>query len=251
LTVVALFLFMRKRNELHALAEQASGEVKELRAARARILAALSSRLHESRLALDDLERDLGMQARSVTPDFRPPLEDANRSAAALKKEMEDLVQWLSLSQDEESFHPDAFDCKALAEESLAKFQEQLADKMITSEIFMSAGQRVFADRQMTATVLENLISNAIKFTPKSGNISCFSGISDGIVSIGVKDSGVGIDPAELATIFDERTAAKSRQGLSLILCKELVERNGGRMYAESEVGKGSTFYFTLPGKTM
>jgi signal transduction histidine kinase len=245
LTVLAVYLFLRKKSELSNFTEQASEEVKELRLSRDRILTALSARLGELRLMVEDLNQSFVLgNASSIDR------QSAVASTAAVKKSIDDIVGWVSANQGVSIFNPLIFDCKELTESTLRKFERQIAEKKIKSEVFMSEGQLVFADKQMIASVLENLISNAIKFTPAGGSMSCFSGISNDIVSIGIKDSGVGMSPGVLAKAFERNPDGNSHQGLGLILCRELVERNGGRMYAESEEGKGSTFYFTLPGRS-
>ncbi len=243
LAALALYLFFRKRNELTNFTEQASEEVKELRLSRDKTLTALSSRLSELRLMVEDLEQSFALMGSESSIDRVSAIENT----AVVKKNIDDIKEWLTAGQATSTFHPMLFDCKELTEATLAKFDRQIADKKIRSEVFMSEGQLVFADRQMIASVLDNLISNAIKFTPAGGNMSCFSGISHDIVSIGIKDSGVGMTAEALSGIFERDDNASKRQGLGLILCKDLVERNGGRIYAESEEGKGSTFYFTLP----
>jgi signal transduction histidine kinase len=245
LTVLAVYLFLRKKSELSNFTEQASEEVKELRLSRDRILTALSARLEELRLMVEDLNQGFVLGNASAIDR-----QSAIANTTAVKKNIDDIMGWVSANQGVSVFSPLIFDCKELTEFTLRKFERQIAEKKIKSEVFMSAGQLVFADKQMIASVLDNLVSNAIKFTPAGGSISCFSGISHDIVSIGIKDSGVGMSPEVLAKAFERNPDGNSHQGLGLILCKELVERNGGRMYAESEKGKGSTFYFTLPGRS-
>ncbi|MBI1967554.1 MAG: HAMP domain-containing protein [Gemmatimonadetes bacterium] len=117
-------------------------------------------------------------------------------------------------------------------------------------------GLRVLADRLRLRQVLLNLLSNAIKFTPDHGQITVRAGRVDGAseARISVTDTGIGIAPADQPKLFREFVqldASTSRQyegtGLGLALCKRLVELHGGAIGVESEVGRGSTFWFTLP----
>jgi signal transduction histidine kinase len=101
---------------------------------------------------------------------------------------------------------------------------------------------------------MRNLVSNAIKFTNPGGSVNISSEQSDSIVTISVSDNGIGIDPEALSKLFDiasnlttPGTANETGTGLGLLLCKEFVEKHGGRIWCESVVGKGSTFKFTLP----
>jgi signal transduction histidine kinase len=110
------------------------------------------------------------------------------------------------------------------------------------------------ADPDRIAQVLHNLLSNALRYTPAEGSIVLSAGMSDEGISFAVRDTGPGIPEEELERIFDRfYRGDKARQrheggaGLGLAIAKSLVERHGGRMWAESEVGRGTTFHFTLP----
>jgi signal transduction histidine kinase len=111
----------------------------------------------------------------------------------------------------------------------------------------------VFADSDMLKTIMRNLISNSIKFTPDHGIINIRAeNISDSL-TISVSDNGIGIEPQILSKLFDisevittKGTDGETGTGLGLLLCKGFVEKHGGKIWAESEVGKGSEFKFTL-----
>jgi len=111
----------------------------------------------------------------------------------------------------------------------------------------------VFTDKNMLDTVLRNLISNAIKFTPASGTVRVTAEqIEDNLVEISVADTGVGIKPEDIDELFrvniarNYGTAGEKGNGLGLVLCKELIEQCGGTIGVESEIGKGSRFYVRL-----
>jgi signal transduction histidine kinase len=109
------------------------------------------------------------------------------------------------------------------------------------------------ADERNVKQVLFNLFSNAVKFTPDGGRVDVSARHADGAVEIAVRDTGVGIAPDDLPHVFDEFRQVGQGQakhegtGLGLPLAKRFVELHGGRMWAESEPGRGSTFTFTLP----
>ncbi|MCU4173467.1 ATP-binding protein [Carboxylicivirga sp. N1Y90] len=115
---------------------------------------------------------------------------------------------------------------------------------------------RINADREMIATVLRNLINNAIKFTPNDGAISLEVNSGTEAISICVKDSGIGISATDINKLFriDINTRAigpakDKGTGLGLVLCKEFIERNGGSIKVESEINVGSLFTITIPQK--
>ncbi|HEU4341105.1 MAG TPA: HAMP domain-containing sensor histidine kinase, partial [Candidatus Binatia bacterium] len=109
-------------------------------------------------------------------------------------------------------------------------------------------------DERKIKQILLNLLSNAVKFTPEGGRIGIDARKTDGAVEISVSDTGIGIAPEDQATIFEEFRQVggdyahkKEGTGLGLTLAKKFVELHGGRIWVESEIGKGSTFTFTLP----
>jgi len=112
----------------------------------------------------------------------------------------------------------------------------------------------VYADYSMNTTVFRNLISNALKFTAAGGKVTFSAKHEQHAVEISVADTGIGISEDALSQLFridthylKRGTAGEEGTGLGLILCKELVEKNSGRIWVESKVGEGTTFRFTLP----
>ena len=109
-------------------------------------------------------------------------------------------------------------------------------------------------DERKIKQILLNLLSNAVKFTPEGGRISISANKTESGAEISVSDTGIGIPPAEQPTIFEEFRQVggdyvhkKEGTGLGLTLAKKFVELHGGKIWVESEMGKGSTFIFTLP----
>jgi signal transduction histidine kinase len=112
----------------------------------------------------------------------------------------------------------------------------------------------IIADERKVKQILLNLLSNAVKFTPEGGRVGLTATAAEGVITIAVRDTGIGIAPEDQAAIFEEfrqvgRDDARKQEGtgLGLTLAKRFVELHGGRIWVASEVGKGSTFTFTLP----
>ena len=146
-----------------------------------------------------------------------------------------------------------------MSKETIDLLKQPAQTKLIQIENKISSEINIEADQNMLATILRNLISNAIKFTPKEGKVVLDAKIVNGenqdkIIEVSVQDSGVGISPKIKSKLFSisegistKGTEKEEGTGLGLILCKEFVEKHGGEIYVESDPGKGSTFIFTLP----
>src|SRR2546426_10820101 len=112
---------------------------------------------------------------------------------------------------------------------------------------------QIRADERKVKQVLLNLLSNALKFTPEGGRIDVCAGLADGVAEVSVADTGVGIAPEDQEAVFEEfRQVGGSEKkaegtGLGLTLCRKFVELHGGRISVKRQVGRGSTFTFTLP----
>ena len=153
-------------------------------------------------------------------------------------------------------FNPERLNICKLVDEVLEQTKLQAQQKRIsqsnqTDEIFVNA------DKNMITTVIRNLMVNAIKFTYSGGRIVVRSEKKNTEVIVSVTDTGIGIADAKKDRIFGidnsestTGTANETGTGLGLMLCKEYVKRNGGEIWFESEQGKGTTFFFTLPAFT-
>lgn len=166
------------------------------------------------------------------------------------------LTEW-SLSQTGRmNFNPEYFGIDDLIDKTLVLFSDIAAHKSIRIEKELFSGKKVYADKQMINTIVRNLISNAIKFTPCGGSIKIQSKLNQNKVEISIKDSGVGLSKSAIEKLFhiDANISSPGTQneqgtGLGLILCKEFIDKHKEKIWVESEPGKGSVFYFTLSQK--
>ncbi len=166
------------------------------------------------------------------------------------------LMDWARSQTGKMEFIPEYFQIVDFIEETTPLFDDIAGQKSISIRKNLSQGATVFADKTMISTVLRNLISNAIKFTNTGGEIVISVVNKTSELTVSVSDNGVGISKSALEKLFrlDENystTGTNNEQGtgLGLILCKEFIEKHGGKIWVESEVGKGSTFSFSLPAK--
>lgn len=166
---------------------------------------------------------------------------------------IDNLLQWAKLQMRGETFEPDKLDLCELARESVQLLNPECKQKGITLRNNLEGTLDAFADLNMMRSVLRNLLTNAIKFTKPAGTITINAYRVDSKIIISVSDTGVGIPDSNRARLFTltSITTAGTHQekgtGLGLILCKEFVEKNGGRIWFETEERVGTTFYFSLP----
>jgi PAS domain S-box-containing protein len=180
---------------------------------------------------------------------------EINKSARSTYNLLEDILLWARTQQGKIPFKPQILNFRDICKNILETLIPNADAKNIAINCSAEDHINVFADIDMLKTVLRNLMSNAIKFTNNGGAINMRAEQTDSDVTISVSDNGIGITPDDLTKFFDisevittKGTAGETGTGLGLLLCKEFVEKHGGKIWVESEVGKGSDFKFTLPG---
>ncbi len=168
------------------------------------------------------------------------------------------LLEWSRSQTGRIEFTPEYFNLADLASSITQLFDDVARQKGITLKTDIPLSLTVFADKQMINTVLRNLISNAIKFTHTKGTVTLTAEEGQHGVTVSITDDGVGISPSRIDTLFrldqsvsTSGTAKEKGTGLGLILCKEFIDKHGGRMFVESQEGQGSVFSFMLPVKPL
>lgn len=167
---------------------------------------------------------------------------------------LNDILAWAMAQSGKMTVSPTAINFPTTSRAVAESLFNQAKKKNIHIECKQGADFEVFADENMLQTILRNLISNAVKFTPPGGRIVISSTTDNEFATITVSDNGIGIDKNDIPRLWDlssplstEGTAGETGTGYGLLLCKELVEKQGGKIWAESSPGKGSDFIFTLP----
>jgi signal transduction histidine kinase len=183
-------------------------------------------------------------------------LENIKGSSRQAYELLENLLMWARSQTGTLTFRPENADIKELALESLDLVSAQAARKNITINVDQIREVWLPADVNMIRTVLRNLLTNAIKFTPQNGYVSIGLSENEEFGMVTVQDNGVGMEKDKISTLFNMDTSHKTKgtdkepgTGLGLILCKEFIERHGGTLEVESEPGKGSEFRVVLPKK--
>ena len=183
-------------------------------------------------------------------------LEPIQRSANSTCELLENLLTWAIAQQNQTNFAPEVCSLEPVIQSAVSVYAEKANRKQISVVRFASESMAVFADKNMVATILRNLISNAVKYTPNSMRvyIKAYQQGSECIVS--VENQGAGIPPDDLPKLFKKTehlttygTNGETGSGLGLVLTKDFVEANHGRIWVENDFGKGCTFLFALPSR--
>jgi signal transduction histidine kinase len=187
---------------------------------------------------------------------IKKALESLDESATHSYHLMDNLLHWTRSQLGKIEINKEVFDLRELIMENVNFARTALKYRNI--DIHCNCSETlVEADKMMISTTLRNLISNAIKYTPEKGCIEIQSAIDNHKVRVSVRDTGIGIQSEEKEHIFDplkkfSRTGLMNEKGsgIGLLLCKEFIEKNSGKLYFESMENKGTIFTFELPVKS-
>jgi len=212
---------------------------------------------HELRSPLTNIRCQLETLQDGLAAPSPEIIASIHEEAMLLNRLIEDLQDLALAEAGQLRFQRETVDLGAVIEQTVAAMRTQAANKDIDLCVDVSAGlSPVTADSERVAQVLRNVLANAITHTPKNGRIEIRAGAinGDGYVNITVTDSGPGIAPEHLPFVFerfyradDSRARSTGGAGLGLAIVKQLVEAQGGRVWAKSEPGKGSVFGVDLP----
>ncbi|WP_169315233.1 tetratricopeptide repeat-containing sensor histidine kinase [Bernardetia litoralis] len=188
---------------------------------------------------------------------------DQERTLDNLYKFLEDLLSWSRIQMKAVALEPKNIELKSIVDKMCEILMPQIEEKGIDAQCIDVEGKYVFADENAVFTILRNLVSNAVKFTPREGIIRVKAEKEKdkdenetGFIKISVIDTGIGMPKVVYKRLFrlDNKHSTKGTEGekgtgLGLIICKEFVEQNGGKIGVKSKEGEGTTFWFTLPSK--
>ena len=167
---------------------------------------------------------------------------------------LENLLSWARFQSGKISYNPKKININTFINDTFLLMQPLAQKKNINILTVLEGNYFVDADKNMLSNILRNLITNAIKFTPQDGSIILSTKSDNSMIEITVSDTGVGMDTETQQKLFNiagvdsqDGTDGEKGTGLGLILCKEFVEKHGGKIWVKSKLGKGSDFKFTLP----
>ena len=183
--------------------------------------------------------------------DYLKIISNSSKNAYSL---LENLLVWSQSQSGKLAFNPTINNLSEAIKENIELIESQSAKKGIQVFTEVNAQYDAFFDVNMINTVMRNLLTNALKFTAPKGRVTVSAKQTENVCEVTVSDTGTGISPENLQKLFKidskfqkQGTDAEKGTGLGLILCKEFIEKHGGHIWAESRIGVGSDFKFTLP----
>jgi signal transduction histidine kinase len=187
-------------------------------------------------------------------PDKRTGLQKINNLAGLIFRLLENLLAWSRSQRGGMVFSPVKFSLSRVVEVNVNLHKTAAAEKNIMLRNNVEEELFAFGDPEMVHTVMRNLVSNAVKFTSGGKAVEVEVNGQPKWFEVLVKDGGVGISEENMQKLFridvkykTTGTAGETGTGLGLVLCREFVEKNGGKIWCESREGEGTTFHFTIP----
>lgn len=230
-------------------------ELRELNASKDKFFSIIAHDLRNPFNSIIGLTDILLMNFPDVEQDkFYKSLENIRGSSQQAHELLENLLLWARSHTGTMVFSPEKTDLKILVKESIELINTQADRKNIQIYTEFTDDAMILADKNMVMTILRNLLTNAIKFSNPNGNIGVRLFPKDGFCVLSIRDNGIGIDKDKIGSLFSIGTSYKKKgtgqepgTGLGLILCKEFVDKHGGKIEVDSEPGKGSEFRVMLP----
>jgi len=235
--------------------EQHESELKELNATKDKILSIIAHDLKSpfnSIIGFSELlSENLNDYDKTKTKEFIGLINFSAKHTLIL---LDNLLVWAKTQTGQIDFKPEKIEVKPIIQNIIDILSSSALFKNISLNHYLSNNIEVYADPNMLNTILRNLIANAIKFTNNGGKVDISAVLSPQYIEVTVADNGIGIDEVTQSNLFkkdvnytSKGTANEKGSGLGLMLCKEFVEKHGGKIWVVSELGKGSNFKFTIP----
>lgn len=252
------FYDITERKKAEAEIQQKNEELEEINATKDKFFSIIAHDLRSPFNAFLGLTEMLSENISEFSiAELQVFIKKINESASNLFSLLENLLQWSRVQRGSIEFNPTKTFISELVNDTVITLKEIAQQKEIIIINNVKDGKQIFIDIQMMNTILRNLISNAIKFTPRGGTIEIGSSDNDFAeqagISIFIKDNGIGMKKEIINNLFmPDKTVSRPgtekepSTGLGLVLCKEFIEKHNGKIRVESEEGKGSTFYIDL-----
>lgn len=241
--------------ELNLKLEESEEKLRELNANKDRFFSIIAHDLRSPFTTLigytEIIKEDFDNISRE---ELKESIDTIHNTSKRIYNLLENLLSWARMQTGRMPFQPLKLDVSIICADVISLFEENAKAKNIDLSFMSQQNLYVYADKNMFDAVIRNLVSNALKFTPDGKTVVVTANTVGNFVEISVSDTGLGMKPDIVSKLFklDQHvttlgTTGEKGSGLGLILCKELVEKNGGKIGVESELNIGSRFFFTLP----
>lgn len=251
-------LLIKEKSSLEQILRQlnqANLELKEANATKDKFFSIIAHDLKNPFNALIGFSEILMENQKTMEPqEVEELVQMLNNASHQAYNLLEDLLMWSKAQQGKIAFIPQKIIVNDIFDEIQSNLENVAAKKSIFIKFDDSTETVLYADSNMLKTILRNLISNAIKFSSRGSEVRVQIKKEDEFARITVSDNGTGISDINLDRLWQlsgqfttKGTENEEGTGLGLVLCKEFVDKHGGKIWAESELGKGSNFMFTIP----
>lgn len=240
---------VRQKEEIQSQAER----LQELNTTKDKLFSIIA---HDLRGPLNSLQGIMSLLDPKIltSEDLANMKSNLSSRIESIASVMDNLLQWAKSQMKGERVKPETVKLDMVMQEMVKLFVPIAENKNVELVNNVSSGLQVFADINQLRAILRNLISNAIKFTPEQGNVRVSASGNQQSVTISISDTGVGMTPEQAAGLFSiatnvstRGTAGETGVGLGLLLVKEFVDKNNGRVWVEPNNSRGTTFHVTLP----
>ena len=247
-----LFLKFRKANQL---VKKQNGQLLSVNATKDRLFAIISHDLRSEVSAFQNLNNIFNFHLENKNYDrLKEIVSQVDKSAVTVNTLMDNLLQWSASQLDGITLHPEKLDLKNQTESVLSLFDQYSSTKKVDLTVLLPQNIEVYADENSLHFIIRNVISNALKYTKKGGEIIVSASESSDGIALKITDSGIGIPNEKLARIWQldkkssrQGTHGERGAGIGLSMVKDFVERNQGKIHIESKESVGTTVTILLP----
>jgi hypothetical protein len=246
---------LQERDNLQQNVQVRTQELQEAIAEKDKFFSIIAHDLRSPISGFLSLSKLLAEDPQSFSPkEQERAFQDMKSSAQNLYGLLENLLQWARMQRGLIPFEPGAYTLSKEIDQAIELIRSEAEQKMVYLKNNVPTGILVHADPRMLQSLLQNLLSNALKFSNPEGSVQIDAKQQEEMIRIEVRDWGLGMDQDTLSNLFslegsrsNQGTAGEKGSGLGLVLCKEFIQRHGGELWARSEPGQGTAIYFTLP----
>lgn len=250
--VILIFRDITERNKSDIILKTQSEELQNLNQLKDKMFSIIA---HDLRGPIVNLKEIMSLFDQKIISEeeLKSHLPLINADVKATASLLENLLFWSRTQLKGERIHPSNINLHLLSIVQVNLLSSQIQEKSLSIINNIPEHANVYADKNMVELVMRNLISNAIKYCHPNNQITISASIKGEYYITEIADTGVGIDKENISKLFGMNnfstagTRSEKGTGLGLLLCKEFVEKNGGKIWVRSELGKGSAFSFSLP----